>query len=563
MFIINSFFKLFLLSLLLAANWSQDQVLPGGDDKFTPYNRANIYELTDELLASYVIEGRKHALSYPVDVTALLIPFRAFENFFKTDDSNALKKIILKASERITKMDSVDDVMEWLGIHPYPDQSRDQGPGPWPHTSQREMDLGLGATLLNTNGAEGLTFSCAACHSADLFGKKIIGLTNRFPRANEFFSTGKRLLPFAHPKLFEIATGASPEEIEILRSTRYAVQFVGTKKPQALGLDTSLAQVALSLARRNKDEYATRSKLRARFPRHSDLKTLVADSKPAVWWNVKYKTRWLSDGSIIQGNPIHTNFLWNEIGRGIDLKSLESWLNSNQKKIDELTATVFATEAPYYLDILPMKTIDLNLAKKGQKHFKNHCMGCHGDYKKNWDSPNAHFMPLAEQVKTAEVWYHKKTPVINVGTDPGRYIGMKAFADELNNLKISKTINTIVAAQEGYVPPPLVGIWARWPYFHNNSAPNLCAVLTRSSERPKIYYSGKAVNPETDYDEDCAGYPTGHKTPESWKNKKHLYNTKKPGLSNQGHDEGIFLENGKELLTPLEKRALIEFLKTL
>jgi hypothetical protein len=42
-----------------------------------------------------------------------------------------------------------------------------------------------------------------------------------------------------------------------------------------------------------------------------------------------------------------------------------------------------------------------------------------------------------------------------------------------------------------------------------------------------------------------------------------FYDTRKVGMSNQGHDEDIFLENGRELLLPQQKRALIQFLQTL
>ena len=35
------------------------------------------------------------------------------------------------------------------------------------------------------------TFSCAACHSSNLFGKTVLGMTNRFPKANEFFIKAK------------------------------------------------------------------------------------------------------------------------------------------------------------------------------------------------------------------------------------------------------------------------------------------------------------------------------------------------------------------------------------
>jgi mono/diheme cytochrome c family protein len=547
-----------------AADWSREAQLPGGDGRKSPHHRANIYQLSPESWEESVNLGRLHAFHYPVTITELNIPFKALKDFLDAEPNDPLKKWIYQISQKATKFESTQDVMDWLGIQAFPENENQRGPGPWPEVSPGERELGMGATILDMNGAEALTFSCAACHSADLFGKKVVGLTNRFPRANEFFRAGKKLLPFAHPDVFRSMTGATDAEVEILKKSRYAVQFVGAKKPEVLGLDTSLAQVALSLARRAKDPYAERKAWNAQFPRSNPLDKKIADSKPAVWWNVKYKTRWLSDGSIVQGNPIHTNFLWNEIGRGVDLHVLEKWLTENQQVIDDLTAAVFAVEAPAYLDFLPEDTFNERLARQGQPVFKNNCASCHGHYEKAWDQPLANLLPLKERVKTTAVWYHKKTPVIDVGTDPGRYEGMQYFAKELNALKISQAMKTVVEPQKGYVPPPLVGIWARWPYFHNNSAPNLCAVLTRASERLVTYVAGPALDPRTDYDADCGGYPTGMAAPAAWKkDKDYLYDTRREGLRNTGHDEKIFLEDGVETMTAIEKRALIEFLKTL
>ena len=110
----------------------------------------------------------------------------------------------------------------------------------------------------------------------------------------------------------------------------------------------------------------------------------------------------------------------------------------------------------------------------------------------------------------------------------------------------------------------LVGIWARFPYFHNNSAPSLCAVLTRSSARPKVWFAGEPIVRGQDFDEACNGYPLGSKTPVAWKkNRAAQMDTRREGLGNQGHDEGIFLNNGQEILTPANKSDLIFFLQTL
>jgi mono/diheme cytochrome c family protein len=549
-------FILFMTLSAFATDWQRDFTLPG-EGRFTTETRANILELPAERWTQALARGRRHVFSYPVTVTELTIPYRAFMGFFEERANNPLKRWIQTLTRGVVPFKSPGEVMGWLGVHPFP--SDDTTP-----VSAEERALGMGASVLEMEGAKGLTFSCAACHTAELFGRPVVGLTNRFPRANEFFTHGQNLLPLADPRLFQMLTRATPAERALLERARHAVTFVGAKKPAALGLDTSLAQVALSLAKRGTDEYAARLAQTARRPRPNPLSREVADSKPAVWWNVKYKTRWLSDGSIVQGNPILTNFLWNEIGRGVDLKNLEDWIAENRDTIDDLTAAVFATQAPAYLDFLPAESFDLALAKAGQAPYEATCMRCHGRYEKGWEAPDAEQLSVKAQARTVRVHYHRKTPVIDVGTDPGRHRGMRHFAGPLNRLAISRAIETIVEPQQGYVPPPLVGIWARWPYFHNNSAPSLCAVLTRAAERPVRYVSGPAVNPATDYDAECGGYPELAKAPAAWRARsEHVFDTRKPGLGNGGHDEGIFLREGREVLTPTQKRAIIEFLKTL
>jgi hypothetical protein len=553
--------KICLAALILSCNasaqdWSRDVEVT------TP--RENIYQLNQEDFYKKVQDGRKVALFYPVTASELLIPYRPLETFFNSDPSDPMRKLIYQMVRSVSPFKSLDELYSWLGVHDFPKETQDENPNPWPELGALEQALPMGATLIRTAEGEALTFGCAACHSADLFGVKVLGLTNRFPRANEFFRNGQMVAPYVNSFLFKDILKTTEGERQILQTAKRATYWVGTKKPVVLGLDTSLAQVALSLAKRENDDYATRTSLSARNPRPNKLSTLVADSKPAVWWNVKYKNRWLSDGSIVSGNPVHTNFLWNEIGRGTDLKKLEEWMQVGQQEIESLTAAVFASKPPRYEKFFGIDSIDLEKAKRGQKHFVQSCQKCHGNYQKGWDLP--HYSPKTklQQIQTLKVTYHKKTPVIDVGTDPGRYLGMKEFANDLNRLQISKNLNAIVEPQKGYVPPPLDGIWARWPYFHNNSIPNLCELLTPSNLRIKKYYAGKARDKKTDFDEDCLGYPTGIKTPNEWQeNPEYLFDTSKEGLSNSGHDEKIFIKEGKEIFTEVEKRELIEFLKTL
>jgi len=541
-------------ALAQTPDWSQGFIVPAG-------GRPNPYELSGATHQDSVRQGKIHTQIYPVSVTGLLPPYHPIKNFIEEPATDPFGHFIKSFFKGLTNMESFDDVIKWVGLNEYPNES-DQGVYSVPMPNDRRPDFRIGFGLMERNGAEGFTLSCAACHSSRLFGKTVLGMTNRFPRANETFVRAKFTSHFLGPKTFQKVNHATDAETDLIREFKTNMRSVGVKKPLQLGLDTSLAQVALSLNRRNPDEYATKSRKFEKHPREDLLEEFAADSKPAVWWNLKYKNRWLSDGSVISGNPIFTNILWNEIGRGVDLVTLDKWLYENDKVIQDLTAAVFSSEAPLFTDFFPASQIDLEKAKQGEHIFKTTCSRCHGNYEKAWSSPNAPLLSPEDQLKTVAVLYPKNTFVVDVGTDPNRYLGMKSL-EKLNDLAISKRNNTVIQAQKGYVPPPLVGIWARWPYFHNNSAPSLCAVLTAAPKRPVKYYAGAANNPDRDFDAHCNGYPVGDATPEEWKTKTFKYDTRKEGLRNTGHDQGIFIKDDKEILTSEDKRALIQFLQTL
>jgi hypothetical protein len=558
-----------LSSNCFATDWSNSAELPGNIECadhnghevcLSDGNRNNIFEVTPSEQQNLIHEGGKHALFYPVDITELKIPYNSMVKFFEEDSRSPLRRFFYKIAKTISDFNSFKDVYSWMGLHDYPKNENEIGPNPIPNMGKIENDP-MGVTIFHdSNQAKGMTFSCAACHSNDLFGVKVLGLTNRFPKANELFVLGQKVIKNTPTLAYQAMLGPSRDEVKMFKTMKNAMKSVGLKKPIVIGLDTSLAQVGLSLAKRSTDSYATRGRQYYRNPRKNELDTKPADSKPAVWWNLKYKTRWLSDGSIVSGNPVYTNFLWNEIGRGIDLKNLESWLVNNQDKVTELTSYVFATEAPKYNDFFPRR-INIDKAKRGQKLFLKTCSGCHGKYNKGWENEA---ITYTEQIATTKVWYHKKTPVIDIGTDPYRYEGMRYFAEDLNRLKISKTIGTIVKPQKGYVPPPLVGIWSRWPYFHNNSAPTLYDVITPDFNRPKSYIAVASENIKTDFDIIKNGYPHPSKIREPYKTeKKYYYNTKIKGLSNMGHTKMLVDSNNKEIFTHSQKLELIEFLKTL
>ncbi|MBT3584523.1 MAG: hypothetical protein HN509_06435 [Halobacteriovoraceae bacterium] len=539
-------------------DWGVDAQIPAGGD------RGNLYNLNAEELQAVVRAGRLHSLNYPVDVTGLLIPWRPIKDFLNGKRPGGLRRILYYLGRTVSPFKSEEELFSWMGLNDFPEE---EGTGatyvPFPDGYRPERPMGF--TLIDRQAkgetVEGMTMSCTVCHSNNLFGQKVIGLTNRFPRANHLFLNAKEGFKKLPVWLFKAATGGTKGETELIRQVKHTLDFVGVKKPIQLGLDTSLAQVGLSLNLRKKDDYASRVKV-PKTPHFFDKG--IADSKPAVWWNLKYKTRWLSDGSMVSGNPILTNFLWNEIGRGVDLKLLEKWMHANKQKIAELTAAVFATPAPKYIDFFGAQSIDLVGAKRGEKVFNKTCRKCHGAYQKGWNLPEQDQLSLEEKLATTKVLYPRKSKNKDVGTDPLRYQGMKYFAKDLNRLAISKWMKTVVVPQVGYIPPPLVGIWARFPYFHNNSVPNLCSLLETEEKRPTKYWAGASLDKQRDFDSDCVGYPTGEKTPDIWKkDAAYLYDTTRKGMSNFGHSNRILTREGRNVLSVDQKKDLIQYLKTL
>src|SRR5580658_6493273 len=233
--------------------------------------------------------------------------------------------------------------------------------------------------------------------------------------------------------------------------------------------------------------------------------------------------------------------------------------------------------------------IDQALAAKGAALYKDICQGCHLPPTKSpdfwdpqyWTEPNA----------AGERYLHVKIiPTTEVGTDPAQAQGMEyrglrlpsvlgitdpSYGPALGQI-VQKTVdywyktNNIPPPQqeimngnrpnELQVPPaykarPLDGIWAAPPYLHNASVPTIYALLSPAKERPAKFYIGAReydpVNLGYQYQELAGGFE---------------FDTTILGNHNTGHEfDDAPLGGGiiGRKLTPDERRALVEFLKTL
>jgi len=247
-------------------------------------------------------------------------------------------------------------------------------------------------------------------------------------------------------------------------------------------------------------------------------------------------------------------------------------------------------EDTHLKNILP--PIDKNLAAKGAVLYNQICQDCHlspvakeSEFWKSdrWTPPN----PAGERYLDLEM-----IDITHIGTDPAQAEDMKnrrvaippslgiasnEFGPALAPI-VENTANHWYDSQQppisgelrqkmnGYRPNgvraplaykvrPLNGIWATPPYLHNGSVPTLYALLSPVEERPKNFYLGNR-----EYDPVNVGYRI-EELPGGF-----AFDTTKRGNSNSGHEFND--TKGKEgvigrLLSPDERRALVEYLKTL
>jgi mono/diheme cytochrome c family protein len=197
-----------------------------------------------------------------------------------------------------------------------------------------------------------------------------------------------------------------------------------------------------------------------------------------------------------------------------------------------------------YLDSLrPPKypgSIDGELAAAGEKTFRRSCASCHGSYGAGSRYPEK-LVPI-DVVKTDRVRLDALSP------EHRRRYGESWFA--------SFNKPPVIESPQGYVAPPLDGIWASAPYFHNGAVPTLWHLL-HPGQRPRIWrrtsddgYDQKRVGIEIETFDQLPG-DIGSSAA-----RRRYFDTSQRGKSASGHDFPDKLDEG-------EKRAVLEYLKTL
>lgn len=259
-------------------------------------------------------------------------------------------------------------------------------------------------------------------------------------------------------------------------------------------------------------------------------------SDPPAWWLLKRKqTRNWTGG--VKVNSIRVDM----VNLLTPLNSLDH-IKKHESTFADIHAFVMSVPSPKY----PFP-IDAALAEQGRGLFAENCAKCHGT-----NGPQAKYP-------------NKVVPLETIGTDRALALSLTR-----NNMDI---FNKTWFSQEkgpdgawykvddtpGYQAPPLDGVWATAPYFHNASVPTVYHVLN-SKARPRIF-TRSYRSEKDDYDIERLGVkvtvlnaPPDPKLPGVERRK--IYDTTRPGHGNGGHAFG-------DHLTDAERRAVIEYLKML
>lgn len=254
------------------------------------------------------------------------------------------------------------------------------------------------------------------------------------------------------------------------------------------------------------------------------------DMDAPPWWNFKKRPYIYIDGFAQKGHRGLMQFtLIPENG--------PEFFREHEDEFEDVYAYLSSLTPPKY-----PHAIDADVAQRGRELFNQSCAECHGTYGKDEHYPN------------------RSVPLDQIGTDPVRLTalsveGRKRYADSWFAHAGDDDQQDTLIDPDGYVAPPLDGIWASAPYFHNGSVPTLWHVL-HPSERPTVWRpKSQAMDPARV----GLAIETATKVPLTEPDvaiRRTYFDSRRFGKSNAGHDY-------PDQLTESEKSAVLEYLKTL
>ncbi len=263
-----------------------------------------------------------------------------------------------------------------------------------------------------------------------------------------------------------------------------------------------------------------------------DVGDTIGNSDMEPVWNLRPRT---AEGKAFHWDGLNTSLrevvVSSALGDGATRKSLP------MADLERLEEYLLDLQPPKMAEYFP-EAIDPVLAAAGEPIYTEHCGDCHA--------------PDGERTGTVIAL---DDPAWQDGpgdsrTDPHRAAMWTPEAAEAYNRQGYAGGGRFdhFRSTGGYVSVPLDGIWLRAPYLHNGSVPYLGELLEPPEARTRSFYRGYEV-----YDPVRVGFVS--EGPEAERAGTPL-RVGEVGNSNQGHVWGTDL-------SPDEKRALLEYLKTL
>jgi mono/diheme cytochrome c family protein len=363
-------------------------------------------------------------------------------------------------------------------------------------------------------GLKVVSGNCFTCHASRFNGEVVLGMGNSFGDFTKNRSSRIKMLNWLVKRKYGKDSPAwelYEEQAEWFKAVTPAVVMVNPGINPAFRLEEAV------IAYRNPEDLTYRDEPLFDMPELS-----IGTDVPPLW-NVRKKKVLYYNG---MGRGDFTKLLMQACLLGIHDSTQAREIQQN---FEDVIAWLQALEPPRY----PLP-VDSGLVIKGGLLFEEHCSKCHGRYGEDEFYPN------------------KIVPLSEVGTDPVyAHYAMKSPVNDWYNRSwfVKSDPPASSRPSDGYVAPPLDGVWATAPYLHNGSVPDLASLLD-SRQRP-LYWSRSWE--DDDYNYETVGW---NYRPEKNGRGKHTFDTTLPGYGNGGHTFG-------DKLTEEERKAVIEFLKTL
>lgn len=375
----------------------------------------------------------------------------------------------------------------------------------------------LQTAIVTKEGVEAVTANCLQCHAGYINGELVVGLGD---------TTADFTAPVGGTAALAAALLTDPTEKAVLQ--RFIDRLAAVEpytKTLTIGVNPADNVAAVLFAHRDPKTFAWHDPPLLALPEPAPI---PVDVPP--WWWMKKKNAMFYVGA----------------GRGDHARTMMATATlctddvADARKIDEYFPDVRA----YIRSIEPPKypwAIDAALAEQGRPVFEATCSRCHGTYGADGVYPNV--------VVDLDV----------VGTDSVLADGASQFGARFLQWFADSFYGEVARLEPlaGYYAPPLDGVWASAPYFHNGSVPTVAAVLD-SAARPRFW---TRTFDSSDYDRAALGWnhtalDHGQADEPDAKVRKTIYDTTNPGYGNGGHYFG-------DGLAPADRAAVIEYLKTL